>query len=462
MLASHARRTLREQRNKGKMVEGPGCTRNGRKMQALVGKAVINPPDARDERMPLPNDVAQIAAGQTLHSVFTIGKELYLILKESLDGTESEMAIRLHFGMNGSVNIRKADTSKSSGIAPWKQNKQVSLRLFFSDPSSRLTILEAWETNVSTRVSAEAACNKLCTLSCKDACSTMFNAQEVFMSLRNDGHNLSISDALLHQEIFPGVGNIIKVETLHRSQVDPRRKVGNLSDAELRRIVRHARMFSMDWLNTGRAGTKLVYNQTVCGTCKGMTVKMQKIGGGSDTDTSGKANGLMSRVTFWCFVCQPATNKSSTTTVQDAVPQTIASTANKENSTQQSKNQAAVVVATSSQGLTCFTQCPQHGEKFIKLCRTRNSTKQNNLRIFFTCRNRGCNFFSWADSRFPNCKCGCKVVLRVSKTERSGGKWFLCCARADRKSGNNDGCGHFEWAKPEHLAPLGPHLSPLL
>ena len=443
------------------MVEGPGCTRNGRKMQALVGKTVTNPPDDKGEMMPLPNDVAQIAAGQTLHSVFTIGKELYLILKESLDGIESEIAIRLHFGMNGSLNIRKADTSRLSGVAPWKLNKQVSLRLYFSDPSSRITVLEAWDTNIGTRISAEAACNKLCTLSCKDVCSTMFNAQEVFMSLRSDGHNLSISDALLHQEIFPGVGNIIKVETLHRSQIDPRRKVGNISDAELRRIVRHARKFSMDWLNTGRAGTKLVYNQTVCGTCKGMTVKMQKIGGGNDTDTSGKANGLMSRVTFWCFACQPATTNISNVTTQD-FSQTSFSTANKDNSTQQFRNQATLVSTLSRTGPSCLTQCPQHGEKFIKLCRTRNSTKQNNLRIFFTCRNRGCNFFSWADSRFPNCKCGCKTILRVSKTEKSGGRWFLCCARADKKSGNNDGCAHFEWAKPEHLTPLGSHLSPLL
>ena len=150
-----------------------------------------------------------------LESVFTIGKELYMIFKESLDGIESEMALRLHFGMNGSLSLRNA-SNKSSGAAPWKQNKQVSLRVYFTDASSRLTILEAWDTSVSTRISAEDARSKFCTLSSKDVCSNLFNAQEVFTSLRQDGHQFSISDALLHQQIFPGVGNIIKVESLHR------------------------------------------------------------------------------------------------------------------------------------------------------------------------------------------------------------------------------------------------------
>lgn len=439
------------------MVEGPGCTRNGRKSQTLVGKTVVaSEPNANEGMKCVPNDVAQTLAGQTLESVFTIGKELYVVFKESIDGAEYENALRLHFGMNGSLNIRKAD-NKSSGVAPWKQNKQVSLRLYFSDNKSRINILEAWDTNVSTRVSAEALRNKLCNLACKDACSTMFNAQEVFVSLRRDGHSLSISDALLHQEIFPGVGNIIKVESLHRSQIDPRRIVGDISDAELRRLIRHARKFSMDWLNTGRAGTKLVYNQTVCGTCNGMTVKMQKIGGGNED--GGSAKGLMSRVTFWCVTCQPSAVNSSKTTHN--MPQSMASAINNENTIIQSFHSAPTVVVPSIPAVH-QPQCPQHGTRAIKLCRTRNSTKQNNLRLFFTCKSRGCNYFFWADSNFSNCKCGAKAVLRVSKTEKSGGRWFLCCARTDRKSGSNDGCGHFEWAKPEHIASLGQHLSPLL
>ena len=428
-------------------------------MQVAVGTVVAFPSNTADGSEPLPHHIAQALAGQRLESAFTIGKELFLVFEEKTERTESQTALRLHFGMNGSLNIRKA-SNKTSGVAPWKQNKPVSLRLYFSDASSQSTILEVWESTVNYPVSVEKARNKLVNLSSKDACSIHFNAQDVFTSLRQDGHSLSISDAILHQEIFPGVGNIIKIESLHRSQVDPRRKVGGLSDAELRRIVKHARMFSMEWLNIGRAGEKKVYNQTVCGTCRGMTVKMQKIGG-SDEGTSGKS-GWMSRVTFWCTHCQPASSSASASNHNPLSVQP--STTNKENPTHQPSVQPATSInpAAPNHATHPSVQCPQHGTKSIKLCRVRNSSKQNTLRIFFTCKSRGCQFFSWADKQFPQCKCNSKTVLRVSKTANSGGRWFLCCAKGDRSARSSVGCGHFEWAKTEYLAPLGSFLSPLL
>ncbi|KAL3781593.1 hypothetical protein HJC23_007113 [Cyclotella cryptica] len=448
------------------MVEGPGATRNGRKLQVAVGKTVTVSYDepTNEKSTPLPLDVAHTLAGQLLEASFTVGKELFLIFKESNDGAESESALRLHFGMNGSLNVRRAGNT-SFGSPAWKQNQTPSLRLcFVGHQSSHLTILEAWDTTVTFPVSVDTARNKLLKLSSKDACSALFNAQEVFASLREEGQSLSISDALLHQEIFPGVGNIIKIESLHRAQIDPRRKVSSLSDVELRRIVRHARKFSMDWLNTGRAGTKLVYNQTVCGTCQGMTVKMQKIGGGSDDSAPGKRNGLMSRVTFWCTSCQPMTIEDGVSNQSTLNFPTY--TADKENIPHFSSTQGVLSSnpksAAGHMAGTFVAQCPQHGQKSIKLCRARNSTKQNTLRIFFTCKYRGCQYFSWADTQFPSCKCGLKTVLRVSKTERSGGRWFLSCAQGDKRSANNNGCGHFEWARAEHLAPLGSLLSPLL
>lgn len=463
------------------MVEGPGCTRNGRKVQIAVGKAAtaaVHVADSNDaspssSTSPLPHHVAQELSEQTLTEAFTVGKELFLVFS---DTNEKDNVLRLHFGMNGSLNARRAYTNKSnqkkaSGAAPWKQNKTPCLRLYFTEGcnSSCYTILEAWETTVNYKtVSADAARDKLFRLNSRDVCSALFNAQDAFTSLRQAGQHMSISDALLNQDIFPGVGNIIKIESLHRSLVDPRKIVNTLSDQELRRIVRHTRKFSMDWLNTGRAGTKLVYNQTVCGTCGGMTVKMQKIGGGGDRNTSGNGRAFMSRVTFWCTACQPlssslaagnASNKENF--VQHSTMGTTQPFSNQQHSSNINNNSAPV--ASQVQPLRCNAQCPQHGTKSIKLCRTRNSNSQNTLRIFFTCKLKGCQYFSWADATFPFCPCEKKTVLRVSKTERSGGRWFLCCSLGfDKSSKDKNGCGHFDWAKEEHLAPLGSHLSPLL
>ena len=462
------------------MVEGPGATRNGRKVQLAVGKTVVDTPFVSeallDSLVPptLPSRLVGELDRYTLEEAFTVGKELFLIftdacidtLGSNTEANSTSVALRLHFGMNGSLHARKVKSTnldkKPSGVAPWKQNNDPSLRLYLidgrnqsgctSNASNNYTVVEAWDTTVTFPVSATNSRDKFISHSSRDACSTLFNAQNVYTAIRQS-ENLIVSDALLNQDIFPGVGNIIKIESLHLSRIDPRRLVRSLSDVELRRLIRHARKYSMDWFKTGRAGTKLVYNQTTCGTCHGMTVKMQKIGGaGSDGDNNntGKGHAFMSRVTFWCTVCQPLNvNEGNTTT----------STANAGH-----RNIMGNAANTAGVNRPGRGQCPQHGQRSMKLCRVRKGG-QNTLRIFFTCK-RGCSYFEWADGSFSSCKCGKKAILRVSKTERSGGRWFLCCASGDKSNkgngSNSNGCGHFEWAKDEQMAPLLSLLTPLL
>lgn len=252
------------------MVEGPGATRNGRKAQAIVGKVVSSsaPPSNRCHT-PL--------VGCKVIEAFTIGKELFLIFTDSF----TETAMRLHFGMNGSFRTTRVarcnnhdqlqqQSTTATGVANWKRN---DLRIFLerenSSNDTHYTVMEAWDTTVNYPVSAVSAREKFTNLSSKDVCSVLFNAQDIFTSLRQRGMTFNISDALLNQEICPGVGNIIKIESLHRAKIDPRRMVSNITDVELRRLIRHVRQYSMNWLQTGRAGVKLVYNQTICVTCKG-------------------------------------------------------------------------------------------------------------------------------------------------------------------------------------------------
>ena len=57
-----------------------------------------------------------------------------------------------------------------------------------------------------------------------------------------------VCDALLDQNIFAGVGNIIKNEVLFRIHVHPKSKVGNLPPRKLTELVREARQYSFDFL----------------------------------------------------------------------------------------------------------------------------------------------------------------------------------------------------------------------
>ncbi|HEU4472972.1 MAG TPA: endonuclease [Flavisolibacter sp.] len=57
-----------------------------------------------------------------------------------------------------------------------------------------------------------------------------------------------VTDALLDQQVFSGVGNIIKNEVLYRIKVHPKSKVGALPPKKLAEMVKQAREYSFDFL----------------------------------------------------------------------------------------------------------------------------------------------------------------------------------------------------------------------
>jgi endonuclease-8 len=77
-----------------------------------------------------------------------------------------------------------------------------------------------------------------------------------------------ICDALLDQEIFAGVGNIIKNEVLFRVRVHPLSSVGEIPAVKLREIVHEARQYSFDFLGWKKQFTLrkhwLAHNKSIC------------------------------------------------------------------------------------------------------------------------------------------------------------------------------------------------------
>jgi endonuclease-8 len=60
--------------------------------------------------------------------------------------------------------------------------------------------------------------------------------------------NMMVTDALLDQTIFAGVGNIIKNEVLYRIKVHPKSKVGTRPAKQLNDLIKEARNYSFDFL----------------------------------------------------------------------------------------------------------------------------------------------------------------------------------------------------------------------
>ena len=77
-----------------------------------------------------------------------------------------------------------------------------------------------------------------------------------------------VCDALLDQDLFAGVGNIIKNEVLFRIRLHPLSTIGALPPRKLRELVREARRYSFDFLEWKKQFTLrahwLAHNKSVC------------------------------------------------------------------------------------------------------------------------------------------------------------------------------------------------------
>ena len=61
-----------------------------------------------------------------------------------------------------------------------------------------------------------------------------------------------VCDALLEQDIFAGVGNIIKNEVLYRIKVHPESRVQKLPPPKMKRMIDEARIYSFQFLEWKR------------------------------------------------------------------------------------------------------------------------------------------------------------------------------------------------------------------
>jgi endonuclease-8 len=104
-----------------------------------------------------------------------------------------------------------------------------------------------------------------------------------------------VCDALLDQDVFAGVGNIIKNEVLYRIRVHPMSKVGALPPRKLSEMIREARIYSFDFLKWKKAYELrkhwLAHAKQVCPRDEAPLIWVPKLG-------------KRQRRAFYCEVCQ--------------------------------------------------------------------------------------------------------------------------------------------------------------
>ena len=126
-----------------------------------------------------------------------------------------------------------------------------------------------------------------------DVMNGSWNPEKAKAKLR-EVPEMQVCDALLDQNIFAGVGNIIKNEVLYRIHLDPESQTGKLSEAKLEEMIREAQHYSfqfLDWKQKNELKKHwLAYTKKICQRCELPFVKAY--------------TGTNKRRSFFCPNCQ--------------------------------------------------------------------------------------------------------------------------------------------------------------
>lgn len=124
--------------------------------------------------------------------------------------------------------------------------------------------------------------------------SDKWSSGSAFTKIREQPEE-EIADVLLDQEIFAGVGNIIKNESLFLAKINPLTKVKDLSDKQLKDLIEFTHKYSWqfyEWRKKFELKKHYqVYRKSVCPICSGKV--------------TWKTTGKRARRSFWCPHCQP-------------------------------------------------------------------------------------------------------------------------------------------------------------
>jgi endonuclease VIII len=126
-----------------------------------------------------------------------------------------------------------------------------------------------------------------------DVMNDVWDEKKALAKLKKQPAKL-VCDALLEQDIFSGVGNIIKNEVLYRIKVHPESLVGKMPSNKLKQLVQQARIYSFDFLEWKKKFELrkhwLAHTKKTCVRCDLPIVK--------------KITGIKKRRSFFCENCQ--------------------------------------------------------------------------------------------------------------------------------------------------------------
>lgn len=202
------------------MPEGPSIVIAREEVRRFIGRTVLQ---ASGNVKTIDPAVLQ---GQTITDVRSWGKHFLICFNDRL-------TVRIHFLMFGSYRINER-----------KEDKPIRLTLQF-DKDEELNFYTC-----SVKLIGQPL-DEVYDFTA-DVMNESWDAKAALKKLKAKPDML-VCDALLDQDIFSGVGNIIKNEVLYRIKVHPESRVGALPPKKLKELVSEAVQYSYDFLEWKKA-----------------------------------------------------------------------------------------------------------------------------------------------------------------------------------------------------------------
>lgn len=215
------------------MPEGPSIVILKEVVQPFKGKKVLQA-SGNSQKLDI-----QLLEGQIITDFKSWGKHFLICF--------SEFAVRVHFMLFGSYRINERRGSAPRLSLQFAGNEELN---FYACSVKLITepLDEIYDWTA-------------------DVMNERWDEEKALLKL-NTHPDMLACDALLNQNIFSGVGNIIKNEVLFRIHVHPLSRVGALPEEKLNELVKEAVIYSFQFLEWKKEYTLkqhwLAHNKSIC------------------------------------------------------------------------------------------------------------------------------------------------------------------------------------------------------
>ena len=241
-------------------MEGPALTLLKEEAQAFIGQKITEAGGgSKFDKQPL--------IDQRLNKLQSCGKHFLMVL--------DDCTIRIHYLMFGNYYLNSHHPEK-----------EPKLSLHFANGSE-------WNNyNCAVAILPETDMTKLYDFS-TDIMDETWDEDKAKAKLKQHPH-MQVCDALMNQEIFAGVGNVIKNEALFRIKVHPKTELENLPAKKVDELLTEAHNYSYDFYRWRKEGTLrkkyCVHRRKYCPNCHSILAK--------------EFTGELNRSSFYCTHCQ--------------------------------------------------------------------------------------------------------------------------------------------------------------